>query len=750
MKHSIVIPTFNNSKLVIQCIDSLRKWEKSLDIQIIVVDDGSTDVKNAITYGHAKEMGFDLCLLSKNGGFAAAVNSGIHYATGDVVTLVNNDIIFTHPIFDAIERGFKRDPEIGIQGALLRYPNGLIQHSGLYFNKKAQSFFDHFKNTRMILSASSYVLAVTGALFSIKKEVIAKIGGLNTNYFIACEDTEYCLRAWENGFRVYYNSEINAVHVEGATRGNSPQTKKQKSPEWHVKEFEAIKRFRKDIVKYDIPSLEKKVRKLNGLESKLEVGSGHNPQPGYVHLDVRDGLPELHAVCDFSKDPLPFDDKTFTEVLANHVIEHIPWRKLPFVLGEWLRVLEPGGKLVLRTPDLRFICESYLAGITTKEYPPDEDHIKKHLSGGESTHTLSPAWWANLKLFSGQDYGANFHHCCFDFTMLGSLLKRVGFSKVIKIKLDKEFSPGELQVEARKNGATLELVGEENAHPAPIIGELKADYRYGTVKYVANKADKKTVLVKRKGALGDVLLTTPIVERLYAEGWRVDVATDSKEVFENNPYVNIAGPYYIFNPYHDKVIDLDLAYERAPYMHVIDAYSMVAFGDTHTPHRLSTYFGLGLDDTRQRGNRVVIHAGKSWENRTWPAKKWDEVAFEIAKLAYFVDTIGPDKELSLAKVAKRIYQARLFIGNDSGLLHLAQALGVPSIGLYTCARAEYRATLKYHHFPIIPDIDCYGCLHDEPPPVTYCGCRRGDLKCLDLITPEMVMAKVKEVLNGTR
>lgn len=716
MNHSIIIPTYNNSFLVENCVQSIRKFEK--DTQIIVVSDGSERKELGLLDRLSTNLGFELVIRPCNGGFAAAVNAGLTQAKGDVVTLVNNDVVFTRPLLQTITNTFEVDPKIGIIGARLFYPDGRIQHGGLYFSRSTLSFLDRFKNKKPESPVENrYLLAVTGALFSIKKELIDKIGLLNEKYFIACEDTEYCLRAWEAGYRVFLNRFVEALHKEGATRGNSPQTKKQKSPAWHLKEFEAIKLFRNDLEKFDISSFEKKIRALNGEPDKLEIGSGYNPHDGYIHLDVRGDLPKVNYVCNIERETLPFGDNSFKEVLANHVIEHISWRKLPFVLGEWLRVLEPGGKLVLRTPDLKFICETYLLEQTTPEYPPDEKFIKENLSS-----EITPAWWANLKLFSGQDYEANFHRVCFDFDMLHRVLRRVGFSDAFRVQLDREFSPGELQVETFKGQWSYKIVEDEKID-TPIKGR---------------------VLVKRKGALGDVLLTTPIVKRLHEEGWDVDVATDCVEVFEGNPHVNHVRGHIACqgSSCYDKVIDLNLAYEKTPNMHIIDAYSMVAFGDKKTPHKLDVHFDLRLG----KKWRVTLHKGISWENRTWPEANWDTVFHTLGlNLVLPIRTIDSNITLSLHEIAQIIYETEVFVGSDSGLLHLAQALGVPSIGLYTCAKAEYRATGA---FPIIPDIDCYGCLHDEPPPVTYCGCRRGDLACLDLITPEMVIEKVGEVLGG--
>lgn len=177
---------------------------------------------------------------------------------------------------------------------------------------------------------------------------------------------------------------------------------------------------------------------------KVEIGSGMNPQPDFIHLDIDKNFPHIEYECDISKDCLPFRNESVDEILANHVIEHIPWRKSSFVASEWGRVLKKDGFITIRTPNLRFICENYLKGRTTPEWPPDEEKMEDIFG------RMGPSEWANVKLFSGQDYPSNFHFVCYDFEMISSLLKRNGFIRVESINIEPKFSPGELQIRGYK------------------------------------------------------------------------------------------------------------------------------------------------------------------------------------------------------------------------------------------------------------------------------------------------------------
>lgn len=714
MNFSIVIPTYGNPNLLFKCLNSTVRLSRNYTYEIIVVDDGSGPKNQAALDNIIKRSGardkVTAIYKSENTGFSKTVNEGMKAAKGDIVILCNSDIILTGDILQATAKAFAADPQIGIVGALLTYPNKTIQHAGLQFDYNVR-YFQHSYKHRPVNTPevkSGYVLGVTGALFAIKRETISAIGLMDESYFLACEDTEYCIRAWRNNIRVYFSKDIRAIHLEGATRGNSLASKRRINRGWTEKEHRGIDSFQQTVNLEEIKRLENIVSSLNFEPKKVEIGSGYSPHPGYLHLDIRKGLPELDYVCDFSKEKLPFKDGEVSEILANHLIEHLSFRKLPFVIREWHRVLSPGGKITLRTPNLRFICENYLAGKTTPEHPVDEGFVKEHLA-----NEVTPAWWANIKLFSGQDYEANFHSVCFDFEMLKATLERYGFTDVKEEKFDKTFSPGELQVTAKK--------------------------------------PKGEVLVIRKAALGDVLLTTPIVKRLYDQGYKVFVQTDHPQVFKNSPYVAEAAKS--INRTGKKIINLDLAYERNPKMHIVDAYSLVAFGDTITPKDI--FLGPLPPLHRMAAPYVVFHAGTSWKNRTWSRDNWvklEQLVFN--KFGYKIYVVGSTRDFhtpnavdlrektpTLEDLAQVILDAEFFVGIDSGPLHIAQAVGTKAYGIFTSAKPEYRTTGA---FPIIPDIDCHGCLHDEPPPVTFCGCRRGDYKCLELITPELVMQKIIE------
>jgi len=451
---TFVIVNYNKPEMTRQCVEALYAHTKNFAC-VVVDNEPTAENKNALaplmeTYPFVKYL-----LFPVNDGYAPAANAGLAAVDpqSDVV-LLNNDCFLTCDAVAVIEKAFA-ESGAGIVGALLSYPDGKIQHDGMDFAPQVQGAFVHGHKGES--RPSRYCVAVTGAMVAIKRPVFNALGPLDTRFYLGCEDSDYCLRSWDIGYPVWFEKNLTAIHLEGATRGRTPAEKRAVlSAAKHTREVNSIASFRKKHPNEFMAAQNDKAKRANvcaGITGfaltgiKIDIGCGTNPTPGYVACDSRKMRGVTH-VFDFGQSRWPFKDGSVSEIIMQHSIEHVSYRRLPHVLGEARRVLMPGGLFTIRTPDLRFIIDRYLAGKITPEFPPDEDFICTHFGG--NPRALTPGWWAVLKMFSGQDYPGNEHRFCFDWETLASVLAAQGFPNAVRRRDKPEWSPGEIYCEAVK------------------------------------------------------------------------------------------------------------------------------------------------------------------------------------------------------------------------------------------------------------------------------------------------------------
>jgi glycosyltransferase involved in cell wall biosynthesis len=201
----------------------------------VVVDDGSSpEHQQALRSGldgHA-----ELVLSDVNEGYAASVNKGLRRAAeGEDVVVLNNDLLAARGWLESLQYAAYRDDGVGIVGARLLYPDGRIQHAGTYRNLGAPEWFDHrfrFQPARhgpALVPADA--LAVTGACMYIRRELIREIGFMDERYLMGFEDVDWCLRAWEAGWRVTYEPGAVLTHLESVTRGMEVGARERQSQE---------------------------------------------------------------------------------------------------------------------------------------------------------------------------------------------------------------------------------------------------------------------------------------------------------------------------------------------------------------------------------------------------------------------------------------------------------------------------------------------------------------------------------------
>jgi GT2 family glycosyltransferase len=216
---AVVIPVHNKAELTAQCLSSLEATLPAhLHIEVVVVDDASSDATQEVLARHAGRVG--VVRHETNRGFASACNSGAASTAGDYLVFLNNDTQGTPGWLEALVRYAEAHEEAGAIGSKLLFPNGTVQHAGVVIR---QDGFPHhiyagFPNEHPAVNRSRRFQSVTAACALIRRDAFDEIGGFDEEFRNGYEDVDLCLRLAGRGWEVHYCHESVLYHLEFASR----------------------------------------------------------------------------------------------------------------------------------------------------------------------------------------------------------------------------------------------------------------------------------------------------------------------------------------------------------------------------------------------------------------------------------------------------------------------------------------------------------------------------------------------------
>ena len=219
----VILVNFKTSSDTIECIKSLRSIDYD-NYKVIVVENGSNDNSYEILRDNCND---EILIKSKeNLGFAGGNNLGIEKALEDgaeYVLLLNNDTIVEKDFLSELVNSFNYDEKVGIVGCKINYYNNpnIINYAGgeIVWNKFTTRFFDCDKEDVDKTEELKEITFVSGCAMMISTKVIKEIGALDHSYFMYYEDTDYCARAIEKGFKLMYQPSSKIYHKISSSSG---------------------------------------------------------------------------------------------------------------------------------------------------------------------------------------------------------------------------------------------------------------------------------------------------------------------------------------------------------------------------------------------------------------------------------------------------------------------------------------------------------------------------------------------------
>jgi GT2 family glycosyltransferase len=235
-KVSVIIPVHGKLSWTLACLRSIARHGANAPFEIIVVDDASPDDSVATL---AQIRGLNVLRNPSNLGFIGTCNAGAGIAHGEYLLFLNNDTQVTAGWLDRLLDCFADEPECGIAGSRLVYPDGRLQEAGglIYANAEAWNIgrFERPDDPRFLYRRD--VDYVSGASLMIDASLFRTIGGFDALYAPAyCEDADLAFAVRAQGRRVVYEPASLVVHCEGISSGTDPFA--------GVKQYQVINRIK--------------------------------------------------------------------------------------------------------------------------------------------------------------------------------------------------------------------------------------------------------------------------------------------------------------------------------------------------------------------------------------------------------------------------------------------------------------------------------------------------------------------------
>lgn len=212
VKLSVVIVTYKSDKIIDSCLSSLLEFSDIDDelLEIIIVD--NSPVEDFLKLSTKIKLYPKVKLLhnGRNGGYGQGNNIGISHASGEIIAIMNPDIIHTEPLFKVVVREFANNRNLGMLGFkqyggknMSFYFRQEFQDNFSYIRIKLFNKFNFFDVKRMYLS---------GAYFFTTRTHFESIGFFDEKFFLYCEESDITIRYLQKNLDIKFIPDYSYLH----------------------------------------------------------------------------------------------------------------------------------------------------------------------------------------------------------------------------------------------------------------------------------------------------------------------------------------------------------------------------------------------------------------------------------------------------------------------------------------------------------------------------------------------------------
>jgi GT2 family glycosyltransferase len=258
MDVSIIIVTWNSQEFIRNCLDSIFLSQSNLTLEIIVVDNGSSDHTTKIVEEFYPQV--NLIQNKKNLGYAKANNQGIEKVRGEYILLLNPDTQVLEDALSWMYEFMEENPKIGALGPKLLNPDKSVQascgefptfstlvweFSGLSRLFPKSKIFGRWKMGYFDFNETREVDQPMGSCLMLRRETLDDVGIFDENFGMFFNDVDLCFAIRKRGWKIYFYPKAKVIHHKGAS------TKKVKAKMiWlsHLAFYKFFKKYKTGLV----------------------------------------------------------------------------------------------------------------------------------------------------------------------------------------------------------------------------------------------------------------------------------------------------------------------------------------------------------------------------------------------------------------------------------------------------------------------------------------------------------------------
>jgi GT2 family glycosyltransferase len=231
MAIDIIIINYNSGGYLSACLESLGKTAFEQQKKIIVFDNGSSDSSVARAREWLAGLSVEYIMNQTNIGFASAVNKVITRTHGDLILLVNQDMIVLPGAVDGLIRFMEQHPRCGVAGGEILRPDGSRQltcrrfpaYSNVLFGRRsvfsrclpANPLSRRYMYSDLDYTRPQLVDFLEGSLLLIRRKALDDCGALDDRFFMYLEDADLSYRLRMRGWETWWVDHAYAIHFRG-------------------------------------------------------------------------------------------------------------------------------------------------------------------------------------------------------------------------------------------------------------------------------------------------------------------------------------------------------------------------------------------------------------------------------------------------------------------------------------------------------------------------------------------------------